>query len=197
MDLAQSGYTDRLVVDVGMPVLHNGVRYNCRVIMLRRKIFLIRPKLHLADDGNYREGRYFSAWKRQGVYEFFTYVPMLLAELHSTHLKCSFFSCSKHCCRLPLHVAQLLGQAKCPFGDAALRFEDALLAVETCEELFTPMAPNIRLALSGEVSSREFVLSLLSASFLNSVTLLVVAFPHHSLSYSVYQKRHWLVLLGH
>ena len=71
MDLMQSGYTDRLVVDVGMPVLHNGVRYNCRVIMLRRKILLIRPKLYLADDGNYREGRYFSAWKRPGLHEFF------------------------------------------------------------------------------------------------------------------------------
>eukprot|EP00892_Ulva_mutabilis_P007450 jgi/Ulvmu1/5077/UM021_0094.1 len=122
MDLIQSGYTDRLVVDVGMPVLHNGVRYNCRVIMLRAKILLIRPKLHLADDGNYREGRYFSAWKRAGVFEYF---------------------------KLPLHFAQKFGQATCPFGDAALQFQDALLAVETCEELFTPMAPNIRLALSG------------------------------------------------
>lgn len=71
MDLMQSGYTDRLVVDVGMPVLHNGVRYNCRVIILRKKILLIRPKLYLADDGNYREGRYFSAWKRRGIYEYF------------------------------------------------------------------------------------------------------------------------------
>lgn len=53
--------------------------------------------------------------------------------------------------RLPLHVAQTSGQTTCPFGDAALQFQDALLAVETCEELFTPMAPNIRLALSGTV----------------------------------------------
>lgn len=71
MDLAQSGYTDTLVVDVGMPVIHNGVRYNCKVIMLRKKILLIRPKLHLAQDGNYREGRYFATWKKPGLYEFF------------------------------------------------------------------------------------------------------------------------------
>lgn len=75
MDLAQSGYTDRMVVDVGMPVLHKGVRYNCRVIMLRKQILLIRPKLHLADDGNYREGRYFSAWTRKGMYETFMCAP--------------------------------------------------------------------------------------------------------------------------
>jgi NAD+ synthase (glutamine-hydrolysing) len=34
-----------------------GVMYNCRVILLNRKVLLIRPKLHLANDGNYRETR--------------------------------------------------------------------------------------------------------------------------------------------
>ena len=37
----------------------------------------------------------------------------------------------------------------CPIGDAALRCEDAVLAAETCEELFTPASPHIALALSG------------------------------------------------
>ena len=36
-----------------------------------------------------------------------------------------------------------------PFGDAVLAFEDCVLGVETCEELFTPAAPHIDLALSG------------------------------------------------
>ncbi len=36
-----------------------------------------------------------------------------------------------------------------PFGEAALAFRDAVLAVETCEELFTPAAPHIELALAG------------------------------------------------
>lgn len=71
VSLVQSGHTDDIVVDLGMPVLHKGVRYNCRVILLNRKILHIRPKLHLADDGNYREGRYFSSWKRGCVMEQF------------------------------------------------------------------------------------------------------------------------------
>lgn len=46
-------------------------------------------------------------------------------------------------------MTQVSGQRFAPFGDAALQFTDALLAAETCEELFTPHAPHIRLALSG------------------------------------------------
>ena len=45
-----------------MPLLHHGVRYNCRVLALHRQILLIRPKLALADSGNYRESRYFAAY---------------------------------------------------------------------------------------------------------------------------------------
>ena len=43
------------LLDVGMPVMHAGVRYNCRVFVLNRRVVLVRPKKHLADDGNYRE----------------------------------------------------------------------------------------------------------------------------------------------
>ena len=46
------------VVVCGMPVLHAGVRYNCRVLFRNKKILLIRPKMELAMDGNYREGRW-------------------------------------------------------------------------------------------------------------------------------------------
>jgi NAD+ synthase (glutamine-hydrolysing) len=46
--------------DIGMPVLHNGVPYNCRVWVLNRKIIGIRPKLWMANDGNYREMRHAS-----------------------------------------------------------------------------------------------------------------------------------------
>jgi len=38
-----------------MPVSYGGVRYNCRVFVLNRKLVFIRPKLTLATDGNYRE----------------------------------------------------------------------------------------------------------------------------------------------
>jgi len=41
------------------------------------------------------------------------------------------------------------GQRSCPFGDAALLLNDAVLAAESCEELFTPAAPHIAYALAG------------------------------------------------
>lgn len=47
-----------ILLDIGMPILHRGRRFNCRVICLSSKIILIRPKLWLADDGNYRESRW-------------------------------------------------------------------------------------------------------------------------------------------
>lgn len=77
-----------ILVDVGMPVMNKGITYNCRVIFLNkyyntsywlqlklnlvnplrgclmyfREILLIRPKLILCDDGNYRESRWFTGW---------------------------------------------------------------------------------------------------------------------------------------
>lgn len=39
---------------------------------------------------------------------------------------------------LPAEVAEVTGQREVPFGDGVLRLLDALLASETCEELFTP-----------------------------------------------------------
>jgi NAD+ synthase (glutamine-hydrolysing) len=121
-ELIRGGHTEGIVCDVGMPVIHRGVRYNCRVFLLNSKIILIRPKLHLANDGNYREPRYFSTWKHRRVIEDHALLP---------------------------EIRTLTGQDTCPFGDAALRFEDAVLAAETCEELFTPQAPHISLALAG------------------------------------------------
>eukprot|EP00775_Hariotina_reticulata_P006615 gene6615-6843_t len=50
---------------------------------------------------------------------------------------------------LPPELADLTGQSSCPFGDGVLCLTDALLAAETCEELFTPQAPHINLALAG------------------------------------------------
>ena len=46
-------------------------------------------------------------------------------------------------------MADATGQRTCPFGDAALCFSDAVLGSETCEELFTPSSPHIRMALAG------------------------------------------------
>ena len=52
-DLLKGGYTDGIVVDVGLPVMHCGVRYNCRLFLLNGRLLLLRPKQNLADDGNY------------------------------------------------------------------------------------------------------------------------------------------------
>lgn len=51
-----------MLIDVGMPVQHRNVAYNCRVVFLNKKILLIRPKLTNCDGGNYRETRWFSPW---------------------------------------------------------------------------------------------------------------------------------------
>lgn len=46
-----------ILIDIGMPVQHRNVRYNCRLICLDGRILLIRPKMWLANDGNYFEMR--------------------------------------------------------------------------------------------------------------------------------------------
>jgi NAD+ synthase (glutamine-hydrolysing) len=62
-----------ILLDIGMPIQHRNVRYNCRVICLNGKILLIRPKMWLANDGNYREMRqYVSRIIRDIVLDFVT-----------------------------------------------------------------------------------------------------------------------------
>lgn len=46
------------------PVIHKNVIYNCRVIIYDHKILHIRPKMWLANNGNYRELRYFTPWMK-------------------------------------------------------------------------------------------------------------------------------------
>ena len=54
--------TDDILCVFGMPIIYKDILYNCSVICLNREVALIRPKMCLADDGNYRESRYFTAW---------------------------------------------------------------------------------------------------------------------------------------
>lgn len=53
-----------ILVDLGMPVQHKNVAYNCRVAFFNGRILLIRPKMTLCEDGNYRETRWFSPWTK-------------------------------------------------------------------------------------------------------------------------------------
>lgn len=78
---------------------------------LNKKILLIRPKIFLANDGNYREMRYFVGWGRTKYVEEYY---------------------------LPRSIVAITHQRKVPFGDAAIATLDTCIAPETCEELFTP-----------------------------------------------------------
>lgn len=63
-NLLQMPQCEDVLVDVGMPVMHKNVTYNARVVFLNRRILLVRPKMRLCDDGNYRESRWFSPWTK-------------------------------------------------------------------------------------------------------------------------------------
>lgn len=114
--------THGLVLDIGMPVLHKNVRYNCRLLSLDGKILFIRPKLWLANDGNYREMRFFTPWMKPTKVEDFV---------------------------LPPEIQKITGQTVIPFGDAVINTLDTCLGAETCEELFTAQPPHIDMSLDG------------------------------------------------
>nr|XP_023397586.1 glutamine-dependent NAD(+) synthetase [Loxodonta africana] len=120
--LLESPVTQDIICDVGMPVMHRNVRYNCRVIFLNRRVLLIRPKMALANEGNYRELRWFSPWSRsRQVEEYF----------------------------LPRMIQDLTNQETVPFGDAVLATRDTCIGSEICEELWTPHSPHVDMGLDG------------------------------------------------
>ena len=116
--------SNEIIIDIGMPVLYHGARYNCRIYILGQQILLIRPKMILADDGNYRESRWFSAWSKP-----------LGSPLESL--------------QLPQCIRNIVGQNSAPFGIAVLDLRDARIASESCEEVFATDSPNVYFALSG------------------------------------------------
>ncbi|XP_043308310.1 glutamine-dependent NAD(+) synthetase isoform X2 [Cervus canadensis] len=120
--LLESPVTQDIICDVGMPVMHRNVRYNCRVIFLNRKILLIRPKMALANEGNYRELRWFTPWSRSRQTE-------------------EYF--------LPRMLQDLTKQETVPFGDAVLSTQDTCIGSEVCEELWTPHSPHVDMGLDG------------------------------------------------
>nr|XP_054097179.1 glutamine-dependent NAD(+) synthetase isoform X8 [Callithrix jacchus] len=138
--LLESPVTQDIICDVGMPVVHRNVRYNCRVIFLSsgtcvsgapcawprspacRKILLIRPKMALANEANYHELRWFTPWSR------------------SRHTEEYF---------LPRMIRDLTKQETVPFGDAVLATWDTCIGSEICEELWTPHSPHIDMGLDG------------------------------------------------
>ncbi len=76
----------------------------------------------LANDGNYREMRYFTPWMRPAHVEDY-YLESI--------------------------VGKITGQTEVPFGDGIISTKDTCFACETCEELFTPAAPHGPMGLDG------------------------------------------------
>ncbi|KAI3915942.1 hypothetical protein MKW98_004383 [Papaver atlanticum] len=122
IEILGGDYTDGILCSIGMPVIRGSERYNCQVLCYNRKILMIRPKNWLANDGNYRELRWFTAWKQRDQLEEF---------------------------QLPPDVAEALSQTSVPFGYGYIQFLDTAVAAEVCEELFTPVPPHAELALNG------------------------------------------------
>ena len=49
--ILQHPHCQDILLDIGLPVMHRNVRYNCRLLILNGDILLIRPKIWLANDG--------------------------------------------------------------------------------------------------------------------------------------------------
>lgn len=125
-ELIQGKYSQNMLLDIGAPIFHHDVAYNCRLLILNREILLIRPKAYLADSGNYREPRWFRAWPLSRPPEVF---------------------------RLPQCIRDVVEGNKegtCVIGHAFVELDDGTaVACETCEELWTPRSPHIDMSLAG------------------------------------------------
>ncbi|KAK5132567.1 hypothetical protein LTR08_008884 [Meristemomyces frigidus] len=111
-----------IIIDLGLPIQHRGCSYNARAIALNGEVLAIRPKLDLANDGNFREMRYFTPWPRGRVEDY----------------------------ALPEVIQQLPRQQKrCRIGEVAFEALDGSFASETCEELWTPNSPHSLYSLAG------------------------------------------------
>ena len=44
------------------PIMHKNTSYNCRVVIHEGKIVMIRPKMWMANDGNYVSKHYLLEW---------------------------------------------------------------------------------------------------------------------------------------
>lgn len=124
--IIEDGLSNDILIDIGAPVLYHSVAYNCRVLLLNGQVVLIRPKVDLADDGNYRESRWFRAWKKEDVQLHDYMLPEFVTKVTSSRAR------------------------TCPFGIAIVVSTDGVnVACETCEELWTPHPQHIDLYLAG------------------------------------------------
>jgi NAD+ synthase (glutamine-hydrolysing) len=129
--LIERGVTDAMICDFGMPILHRSARYNCRVLVYKRQILLIRPKIALADNGNYRESRWFTAYQPPTTYSNQSSNELIV---------------------LPTIYQNKFQQTSAPFGIQSIQLvhdNNITIGCESCEELWTPEATHTSLALQG------------------------------------------------
>jgi NAD+ synthase (glutamine-hydrolysing) len=142
--ILESGVTNDLLCDFGMPILHRGARYNCRVICYNSQILVIRPKTALADNGNYREGRYFTAYKSPNA------SSSGAAASFSSSSSSSGAANGQDMIQLPRIFTDKFQQKQAPFGTMSIQCANgATIGCESCEELWTPQSQHINLSLSG------------------------------------------------
>lgn len=122
-------------------VRHRNVRYNARVLCSYKKVYCIRPKTALANDGLYREARHFTAWSKPRQVE--TYY-------------------------LESVIQKITGQKTVPIGDLILSTPDTAVTCESCEEMFVPLNSSIFTGLNGvsfqpslcyDIHSNQFFIS--------------------------------------
>uniref|UniRef100_A0AAQ4P1M8 Glutamine-dependent NAD(+) synthetase n=1 Tax=Gasterosteus aculeatus aculeatus TaxID=481459 RepID=A0AAQ4P1M8_GASAC len=174
--LLESPVTQDIICDVGMPIMHHNVRYNCRVLFLNRKILLIRPKMLMANYGVYRELRWFSPWKQlRQVEEYFLpriiqevtgqvknkkiitiiiiIIILLLTIICVVKHRQVFFFFPPPDPELTVSVFPPLvlcvHQDTVPFGDCVLSTKDTCIGTEICAELWNPRSPHIQMGLDG------------------------------------------------
>lgn len=137
LEILISPVAEDMLIDVGMPVMHRNVTYNCRVVFYNRKILLIRPKLILCDSGNYRESRWFTPWLK--VTTVFSLESHCNCNMTNVYLMPSIFKERQiEDYYLPRIVSVYTEQTVVPFGDAVISTVDTCLGFEICEELWNP-----------------------------------------------------------
>ena len=111
--------TKNIICCVGMPLIHQNLLFNCSIFLLDQKLLLIRPKQILSDYGNYREGRYFTAWNKSQLEDYL----------------------------LPEVIQKANGQITVPIGNAIIQTKDTEIAIEMYEELWqmNPLSRSIEL----------------------------------------------------
>lgn len=108
-----------ILLEIGIPVVHRNVRYNCRIIYFNgdRPLF-VQTWQKAAIIGM----RFFAPWGRPCDTELFCLSRM---------------------------IQDIVGERSTIIGDALISCEDTVVGCETCEGLFTPNAPHVQTSLDG------------------------------------------------